>query len=229
MMRKQRALSTLVALAFLLFGSLAGAARATPLTYHVDVNTAALSGQVGNLDFQFNPGDSSAEAATATITSFQTTGGILAPSASLTGNATGSLPGTVTLTNGTVYNDAFQGVTYGTSLGFDVTLSGAALDQPGGTVGSSFALSLFNDKGDTPLLTTDLSGSVLTVDLNADGTTSVKRFSQSPTNSAFAADANLVSAAPEPSSLLLLASMLPAAVFASRRLRDRAPGRCSTR
>ena len=49
--------------------------------------------QGGFLDFQFNPGDSSAEAATASVTLFQTVGGILSQPAILTGDAAGSLPG----------------------------------------------------------------------------------------------------------------------------------------
>ena len=63
------------------------------LIFSVSVNTSSLSGQSGYLDFQFNPGDSSAKAATATVTLFQTVNGILAQPASLTGDAAGSLPG----------------------------------------------------------------------------------------------------------------------------------------
>jgi hypothetical protein len=150
-MRKQRSWSTAVALTFLLFGSLPGAARATPLTYHVEVNTASLSGQSGNLDLQFNPGGDTAPAATATITNFQSPDGKLAPSIELTGNANGSLSGTLTLINSPMYNDAYQGFTFGTAFSFDVTLSGAALDSPGATFGSSFALSLY-DPDQKPLL-----------------------------------------------------------------------------
>ena len=81
-----------------------------------------------------------------------------------------------------------------------MTLSGPALDSPGGSSGSSFALSLYDADGRTPLLTTDPNGSVLTVNLNVSGTTSVLTFPQSSTNSTPAAS---VSSVPEPSSLVL--------------------------
>ena len=40
--------------------------------FKVSVDTSSLSKQSGFLDFQFNPGDSSAEAAIASVTLFQT-------------------------------------------------------------------------------------------------------------------------------------------------------------
>jgi len=170
------------------------------VTYQVSVNTSALDGQSGNLDFQFNPGGLGSEPATATVTNFQTLAGILSQAAMLTGDASGSLPGTLTLNNGTAYNDVFQKFSYGSSFDFALTLSGPALDSPGGSSGSSFALSLYDAAGLTPLLTTDPNGSVLTVNLNVSGTTSVLTFPQSSTNSTPAAS---VSSVPEPSSLVL--------------------------
>jgi hypothetical protein len=134
----------------------------------------------------------------------------------LTGDATGSLPGTLILDNGTAYNDAFQGFTFGNSFKFLLTLSGQAIDNPGGTFGSSFALSLYDATGTTPLLTTDPNGSVLTVNLNASGSTSVETFPQSSTNSMPVAVAT--SAVPEPSSLILLVSMIPVILVVRYRL-----------
>lgn len=184
-------------------------AQAGFVSYQVSVNTSTLSGQGGNLDFQFNPGGIGAESATATITNFQMIGGILSQPAVLTGDAVGSLPGTLTLDNGTAYNDAFQGFTYGNRFGFLLTLSGQALDSPGGTFGSSFALSLYDAAGITPLLTTDPNGSVLTVNLNTSGTTTAQTFPQSPTNSTPVATATLVSPVPEPSSFWLFVIAIP--------------------
>jgi hypothetical protein len=160
--------------------------------------------QSGFLDFQFNPGDSSAEAATASVTLFQTVGGILAQPASLTGDAAGSLPGALTLNNGTAFNDAFQGFTFGDNFGFILTLSGRAIESPGGTTGSAFALSLYAADGITPLLTTDPNGSVATIDLNANGTATVFTFAQSPTDDTPAATVTPASAVPEPSTLVLV-------------------------
>ena len=202
-MRNLRASGTSV-LAWLLLSSFGPSlAQADFVTYQVSVDTSGITGQAGNLDFQFNPGDSSAEVATASVTNFQTVGGILSQPAALTGDAVGSLPGTLTLDNGTAYNDAFQGFTYGNTFSFLLTLSGQAIDSPGGTFGSSFALSLYDASGITPLLTTDPNGSVLTVNLNADGTTSAETFPQSLTNSTSIVIANQSNMVPEPSSYLL--------------------------
>lgn len=188
------------------------------VAYQVNVDTSGLTGQAGNLDFQFNPGGFDAEAATATVTNFQATGGVVSQPAMLAGDAAGALPGMLTLDNGTAYNDVFQGFTYGQGFKFLLTLSGPALDSPGGTFGSSFALSLYDAAGVTPLLTTDPNGSVLTVDLNADGTTPAVTFPQSPTNGTPAVVATRV--VPEPASLTLLVLAL-AAMLSSKELSRR--------
>lgn len=182
---------------------ISGAAKAGSLTYQVSADTVALNGQGGNLDFQFNPGGSGAEAATAIVTNFQTIDGILSQPATLTGDATGSLPSTLTLGNGTAFNDVFQGFAYGSSFSFTLSLSGPALDNSGGTFGSAFALSLYDAVGIMPLLTTDPNGSVLTIDLNANGTAFVEAFAQSSTNSNSVVTIALLTAVPEPSSLIL--------------------------
>src|SRR5271157_4609608 len=202
-MNKRPARCTAAVLTFLLLVEVAsgpGSVRGS-VTYLVDVNTNAIAGQSGNLDFQFNPGGASAESAIATVTNFQSVGGVLSQPATLTGDASGSLPGTLTLNNGTAYNDVFQGFTFGSNFDFHLTLLGPALDSPGGNSGSSFALSLYDAAGVTPLLTTDPNGSVLTVDLNVNGTVSVLTFPQSSTNSIPVAS---VSSVPEPPSLVLL-------------------------
>jgi len=174
------------------------------LSFNVSVDTSSLSGQSGYLDFQFNPGDSTALPATAAVALFQTVGGVLVQPAILTGDAAGSLPGTLTLDNGTAFNDAFQGFTFGSSFNFTVTLSGPAVDSPGGTVGSAFASSLYASDGMTPLLTIDPNGSVATINLNANGTASAETFPQSPTDDTPAAivTPNAVTPVPEPSTLL---------------------------
>jgi hypothetical protein len=177
--------------------------------------------QSGFLDFQFNPGDSSAETATASVTLFQTVGGTLSQPAVLTGDASGSLPGALTLDNGTAFNDAFQGFTFGDRFGFTLTLSGPAIDSPGGTAGSTFALSLYAADGVTPLLTTDPNGSVATIDLNPNGTASVYTFSESSTDNTHAATVTPASAVPEPSTLVLALFAVACAGFANLGARTR--------
>jgi hypothetical protein len=196
-------------------------AQAGFVEYQVSVNTSAISGQSGNLDFQFNPGGSTAESATVSVTNFQTLGGILSQPAMLTGDASGSLPGTLTIINGTIYNDAFQGFAYGNSFSFLLTFSGQAINNPGGTFGSSFALSLYDAAGINPLLTTDPNGSVLTVDLNPNGTTSVFTFPQSNTNDTSVVTITPLSSVPEPTSLILFVSSLAFSLIAWHSLRWR--------
>ncbi len=221
---RMRLTSCIAALALLSTGITGSSSvRAGSVTYQVSVDTSATGGQAGNLDFEFNPGGLGVEAATATVTNFQTIGGVLSQPAILTGDAIGSLPGTLTLDNGTAFNDVFQGFTYGSGFSFTLTLSGMALDSPGGTFGSAFAVSLYDAAGVTPLITTDPNGSVLTVELNADGTTSAETFPQSPTNTTPAAIATRP--VPEPSSIVLLIASLPFGIIVRRRRRERPDGR----
>jgi hypothetical protein len=208
--------------ALALLGSLGlGPCRADSITYDVTVNTFGLNGLAGNLDFQFNPGAAAALAATATVTNFQTVGGIPAGTSTPTGDASGVLPGTLTLDNGTAFNDLFQGFTYGSNFTFDLTLSGPAVGGTGSSVGSAFALSLLDSTGTLPLLTTDPNGSVLTIKVNPDGSTSVLTFPQAVDSSIHAASASVVGAAvPEPMSLVLLATALPAGLMVRRHMRQ---------
>jgi len=67
---KSVALGASLALGLLLA---AAPAQAASITYEVHVDTTALSGTQGYLDFQFNPGGLDALAATATITGMAST------------------------------------------------------------------------------------------------------------------------------------------------------------
>lgn len=196
------------------------------VSYNISVDTSSLNSQSGYLDFQFNPGGSSAESANASVTGFQSIGAILAAVAIDTGDASGSLPGTLTFDNGTAFNDVFQGITLGSSFSFDLTLSGPAIDSPGGTFGSAFAVSLYAADQVTPLLTTDPYGSVGTINVNAAGTTAAEVFPQSATNSTPAGTVTpeFSSATPEPSSLVICASTLPLGFFALHRGRRQKRG-----
>ena len=99
--------------------------------YSVNVNTSAVTGTAGFLDFQFNPGNSSSQPATATISNF--IGGTLGATTPNIGNVSGTLPGPVTFVNSAGLNEYFQGFTYASSFSFLLTLSGLALDNPNGT------------------------------------------------------------------------------------------------
>ena len=191
------------------------------VTYNVSASTSSLNGESGYLDFQFNPGDSSASAATATVSAFSSDGR-LQPSAPLngpTGAVSGTLPGTLTLSNSTAYNDYFEKFAYGNNISFALTLSGPAIGGSS-SVGSAFALSLYDISGSIPLLTTDPNGSVLTVIANPNGSTSTETFPQSPGNDTPVTTVNPTGIAiPEPSSLMLSEIAVPTGLALWRRKR----------
>jgi len=119
--------------------ALASPVVAGPISYPITVTTSSsfFSGVTGSLDFQFNPGDATAQAATATITNFMTDGllgAVIPPTPPITGGgASGLLPGTVTIANSALSpdsNELNQAFAYGSTLSFIVTFSGDALDNP---------------------------------------------------------------------------------------------------
>lgn len=181
----------------------AGIVSADATTYVISVNTSSVAGTSGSLDFQFNPGVTS-QAADVQLLGFTSDGSLGA--ASTTGDASGTLPGTVSFDNGTAFNDYFTGFTYGTTLTFDVSLFGPALTSPNRTSpsGSSFAFSMFSDAAGTlSTLTNDTTdGFAVTVDVNLDGTTTLKNFSSETSLGP------LVTTTPEPGTLLLMAAGL---------------------
>jgi hypothetical protein len=79
----------------------------------------------GALDFELNPGPLTTQAASLQILNFMSTR-TLAGNPSLTGDVAGTLPSTLTFTNGTAFNDYFTGFTYGSALSFEASLGGPA-------------------------------------------------------------------------------------------------------
>jgi len=170
-----------VILASAVLASFASTAAFASVVYTVVVDTSSVNGQTGFVDFQFNPGNITTQAATVQILNFS--GATLAPSPSITGNVTGTLPGAVTIVNSTALNELFQGVTFGPSFSFTLVLSGPAIDAPNGiaNAGSTFGLGLY-DALQNPILTDQalISGDAAQVDINLNGTTSVTTFPSSP-------------------------------------------------
>jgi len=110
----------------------AGAALAVPTTYHVNVDTTALSGS-GYLDMSFMGFD--AGAATAVVSNFT---GNASGAPDVFGPITGNLASTVTF-QGSTYNYLDQLVQFGGLFGFDILFDFAATGAP-----TTFAVSLYD-------------------------------------------------------------------------------------
>jgi hypothetical protein len=186
----------------------AGTVLAGPIIYDVTVNTSSNSGTAGSLDFNFSPGPLVTQAAGLQILDFTSDGTFASCASNIqgfcpTGDVSGTLPGTLTFDNGTGFNDYFDGLTFGSTLSFQLSLYGPALSSPDGvsSSGSTFAFSMFsNAAGTVPILTIDTTdGFAFTVDVNLDGTTTVNNFSAQTTVAPAA-----TSTTPEPSSLAMM-------------------------
>ncbi|MDP9171597.1 MAG: NF038129 family PEP-CTERM protein [Acidobacteriota bacterium] len=174
------------------------------IIYNVSVNTSAISGTPGNLDFQLDPGFSS-QPATAGISGFSSTGGTLGAGI-LSGDASGMLPGAVTLNNTTGFNDLFQSFSYGSAFQFQLVFSGPAITAPNGTAsaGSTFILSLYNSDGSAALLTTSPDGSAGSAVINLDGSVSTFVYPSDPNGGRPVVTFTVAPGVPEPSSLSLM-------------------------
>jgi hypothetical protein len=181
--------------AFLLFTAivaLPGVARAEPITYEMTVNTSALFGEAGGLEFALNPGVSPFDPATAAIDGFVSDGTLTGAEPDL-GDVTGTLPGEVLINNTDFQNDHLEDFTFGSF--FDVFVT---LDIPivsGNAVGGSSFVFYLLDNTNSPVT----GGPIVEVDLNTDG-------SQTITNN-LPTDTNF-SQVPEPTTLLLVGSGL---------------------
>lgn len=202
----------------------AQAAQAAPVTFTVNVNLsgAVAVGTSGSLELNFNPGPGDARPATATVTNFSAGGGTLASAVDRFGAVTGTLPGTVIFNSTPLQlNDYFQGIQFGSSLSFNVTLSGPALDAPSGaTSGSVFSLLLFKDaNGTMPLFASSSNpdGFLLRILINPDGSTSVLRDAPASVLNV----TQQAAAVPEPATMILLSTGL--AGFAATIRRRRKP------
>jgi hypothetical protein len=153
-------------------GSSSAQGAAGPVTYRVSVDTSALTGSAGFLDFQFNPGAlPGSQTAQAAISQFQSPGGTLG-SSSTSGNASGSLLGEVQLGNANMLNELKQAFTFGNTLTFDVQLSGDALSIPlNSSFGSVLSLTLLGPDGVTPVQTTAADGAVMKIGISPSGAT----------------------------------------------------------
>ena len=136
-------------------------------SYLITVDTSAIAGTHGYVNFQFNPADLLAPEADASI--LQWAGGITLLDAPLIeGSVTGELPGTVSLNNSTAFNDYFHAAQFGEAFSFVLQLA-ANVSIPTSSPGTSFALALYAADAMTPLLSGDISGSIVRFELRPDG------------------------------------------------------------
>jgi hypothetical protein len=137
----------------LLVGALTLSARnahAVPITFTFD--TSSIVGGSFTLAFDLTDGDATNNT-TIVIDNFSFGGGGAAGGPTLTGGASGSVAGGITLTDTAFFNSFEEGFTAGSSLSFDVDYTTAASDaMPDG-----FAFFILDALGN-PLTTTDPSG-----------------------------------------------------------------------
>lgn len=136
-------------------------------TFLITVDTSEIAGTNGYVDFQFNPADVSAPGASASISGGSIT---LFGAPAIEGSVVGTLPGTVSLLNSTAFNDYFHAVEFGDAFSFQVQFSGDFAVEPS-LLATSFALSLYAADAMSPLLTNDVSGSIVRFELASSGVT----------------------------------------------------------
>jgi hypothetical protein len=192
----------------------------------VTVNTTSALAQMGYIDFQFNPGGLTTQAANADVANFFTDG-VLNPADAgngTTGEVSGMLPTTVTLINSETTNEYTEAMTFGTTITFDLDLYGPALSNPNGDGGGTFTLDFLNADQSGYLFTDDPQNDVpvFTVTINPDGSTTAMTYpseDDGPPVVTFTGPTEV----PEPASiaLLLCGGLAAFATLGRRRLAKR--------
>jgi hypothetical protein len=184
------------------------ASVAQAATLQFTLNTSSIAGTNGSVDFQFNPGGASSQAASVMLYNFAggSNAGVVQGIGSVSG---GPIPNPITINNTNSANDAFETITFGNSLSFLANFTGPAVTSPNGisTASSQFTFSLFKDAAGTmPVLTPDLNGIAGTATVNLNGTLSSSAVSPSLT----------ITSVPEPGSFGMAAGALLIAFGISR-------------
>ena len=191
----------------------AGAISATPITYSISVLTN-LAGTPGSLDIQYNPGPTATQASTATISLFSPTATLSGPVATPGApTITGSLLTQLAIRNDPGFNDYFVNYTFPSVITFQLTLSGAGVDTPSNTgSGSTFAFSLYDAAGTTPLKSSNVDGFLFQIDLSNRGVATFQNFATGGAT----VSATTSSTVPEPTTILLAPASLMLLAFIHR-------------
>jgi len=169
---------------------------------NLTVNTSTINGTTGSIDFQFNPGPLTTQAATVQILNFTGATYVSGTQLDIGGATGGPLPTTITIANSGADNEDFEDIKFGNSLAMTLSFTGPAITSPNGSLSSStFALALFSDlAGTKPVLTTDPNGVLATVKLDRNTGALIPQ--------SVSGNAQFGSSVPEPSSLLLVGGAL---------------------
>lgn|ERR1043166_7173299 len=118
----------------------------------VTVDTSSLSGSSADLAFDLLDGGPPANSVT--ISSFASDG-TLGSTIALTGDVTGTLPGPVTIGDGSAFNEYFQDITLGNSLSFIFDTTGNPADIGAGSSADAFSFFLLDAQTGATLLGPD--------------------------------------------------------------------------
>jgi hypothetical protein len=151
--------------------------------YSLTVDTSSQASNYGYIEFQFNSGTIPAQLADADILGFATDGTLNPsdPNNDELNDVSGTLPGTVSMDNGTTFDDYFEGITFGNTITFELLLSGPALDSPNGAGGGTFTLDFLNSSTTQYLFTNDPVNDVpaFQININPNGSLSASNFPSS--------------------------------------------------
>jgi hypothetical protein len=201
------------ALAVLLVGAFSLPALADSVTYQATIDTSSQNGNYGYIDLELNANSVSGSGpVVATVFDFS---GATLNSSDLNndelGTASGSLPGPLTLDN-SGFNDYFEGMTFGSDITFDVTLSGSgvSLADAAAYTSSTTLAAVFYDAGiaNNLFVSDPTTGAAVLLSVEPDGSV------QGTGPVALA-----VAATPEPGCLSLILSGFAVILLAMRRKR----------
>jgi hypothetical protein len=133
--------------------------------YDVTINTSVLKGDSSTLAFDFIAGGAFSN--TVTISDFSTNGtlGVNGPNS---GSVAGALPGTVTLSDSSFFNEYLQRITLGSTITFQLDATTKA--PTGGALPDTFSFFFLNPTASASLLTTtDPTGADSLFSLQIDG------------------------------------------------------------